>query len=426
MKVSKYLVNNLNVHHIETKKFKTILLGIVFTAPLTTKYLAEKILLSIMLTKTCASFPKEQDYLKFLRGMYDTNIFGDVSKRGKTLKIMFAANIVNPKYLEEDVELVDFTVNALHNTLINPYLENGDFSEELLKKEKALLIDDIKSQNNNPRIMAVGGLIRNMFKGETYELYAGLTQEEVELVTTTSLKKAYEDLLSSSAYALAIGDISKEQCQKSFGRFQKFNSYKNNLEYIDYETKIIVESQEIIVEKPTNQSVLTMGFRTDIRLYEPNNYPMNIMNGMFGGFFHSTLTQVIREKLGLAYYIQSEYIPQKGFMVITAGINATDYEKVKKIILDILKDFQSGNILEQNLMMTKEILISTLLENDDLLIGLLNDIYRFVEQQNARKSLEEKIELIKKVTKKEIVDVSNTLVLDTIFFLKGTINDEEV
>lgn len=426
MKVSKYRINNLDLYHIHTSKFKTIVAGIIFTSKLSKRYLAEKVLLSSMLVKTCKNYPNEQEYLKYLRGMYDTTIFGDVSKRGKTLQIMFGSNIVNPKYLDSADTLFENTIEILKDTLIDPYLVNNKFSEELLEKEKNLLIDEIKAQYNNNRLQAIVGLINNMFKQESYKIYSGLTVEEVEKVSVDSLTNAYYEMINDSCYGFVIGEAPAEDIRKVFSCFQEMTSKVENLEYIDYENKQILEVNEVIEEKVTNQSVLAVGYRTDIRLFDKLYYPMCVMNGMLGGFFHSTLLKEIREKESLAYYIVSEYVPQKGFLAITSGINFKDYERVKVIINHIIEDYQQGKISEENLQMTKETLINGMLEGDDSLLGLLNDIYRCAEHPNKTLDLSSRIKKIESVTMEQIIECSKTLKMDTIFLLKGVMDNEEI
>lgn len=426
MKVSKYRVNNLDIYHIHTSKFKTIVTGVIFTSKLTRRYLPEKVLLSSMLVKTCKNYPNEQEYLKYLRGMYDTNIFGDVSKRGKTLQIMFASNIVNPKYLNNSSNLFKETLDMLKNTLLKPYLVNNKFSKELLDKEKRLLIEEIKAQYNNKRLQAIVGLIDNMFKNEIYKIYSGLCIEDVENVTVESLTDAYQELLNDSCYGFVIGEEDAENIKKVFSNFDTITSKVDNFEYIDYENKAIKEVNEVIKEKDTNQSVLAMGFRTNIRLFEKLYYPMCVMNGMLGGFFHSTLINEVREKESLAYYIVSEYVPQKGFLAITSGINASDFEKVKKIINKIVNDYQNGQISNENLQMTKETMINGMLEGDDSLLGLLNDIYRCAEHPNKALDLTTRIKKIEEVTLEQVIACAKSLTLDTIFLLKGIKSDEEV
>lgn len=426
MKVFKYQINNLDIYHIHTSKFKTIVAGVIFTSKLTKKYLAEKVLLSSMLVKTCKDYPNEQEYLKYLRGMYDTNIFADISKRGKTLQIMFTSNIVNPKYLNNSSNLFEETLTMLKNTLLEPYLINNKFTKELLDKEKRLLIEEIKAQYNNKRLQAIVGLIDNMFKNETYKIYSGLRIEEVESVTIESLTDAYQELLNDSCYGFVIGEEDAENIKKVFSNFDTITSKVDSFEYIDYENKKIKEVNEVVEVKDTNQSVLAMGFRTNIRLFENLYYPMCVMNGMLGGFFHSTLINEIREKEGLAYYIVSEYVPQKGFLAITSGINASDFEKVKIIINKIIDDYQSGKISNENLQMTKETMINGILEGDDSLLGLLNDIYRCAEHPNKALDLTTRIKKIEEVTLEQVIACAKSLTLDTIFLLKGIKSDEEV
>ncbi len=421
MKVYKKIINGLNVYYIPTKKIKTIISGIVFETKLTKKYLPEKTLLSSLLTKTCDDMPSEQEYASYLRNMYDTKIRSNNAKRGLTLRTTFYVDVVNCKYLDDEQDLFARAIDMLYKTITKPLFEGGRFVETLIDKEKRLLKEELQSQYNNKMVLVVTELIKTMFKDEEYAIYAGLEEKDVDNITMESLLAAYNDLLHSNAYAFVIGDVDDNEVEKAFAKHSLLKTMVTKQLYID-ETPLPkqINESERIINKDANQSIIAVGYRSDIRMNHELYPAMRVFNGMFGGYFHSSLFQEVREKNSLAYYIYSEYIGQKGFLCVTSGINAGDFVKVKEILASTLADYQKGNITEENLNMTKEALINTIIEAEDVVGGMISAIYKQVEFPELVVDINDKIKQIKNVTIDDIVKCSKSIVLDTTVFLEGT------
>ena len=90
------------------------------------------------------------------------------------------------------------------------------------------------------------------------------------------------------------------------------------MKLLDKETKDIKDIKEIIETQDISQSILCMGYRSNVLLDTEGYTAMSLFNGMLGQYFHSTLFQVIREEKSLAYYVGSDYNGRKGNLAITA------------------------------------------------------------------------------------------------------------
>ncbi len=422
MIIKKYHINNLDIHHIYTNKFKTIISGIVFRTNLNREYLVEKMLLSFMLIKTTKKYPLEQDFIGYLRKQYDMKLYTQISKRGKVLETSFLTTIINPKYLNNQEDLYNKSIEVLNEAIFNPYLIDNNFSKELLEKEKRLLIDEIKASYNNNLKVAYNALINTMFKDEFYKIYASITIEEVEKVTVESLTNAYNSLIQENVYVYTAGDILEEQIINAFSNFKDLKSYEENFEYLDYENKVIDKVEEVVLEKDNNQSVLMIGYRNNIRLYEKQYPAMVILNGMLGGYYHSTLIKEVREKLSLAYSISSEYNSQKGFSLIMVGINYENAGKVMETIDNVINDYVNNMIPIDIFNMTKETLLNDLYISRDSLIGMVNFLQLTIRFPNRNFDIEERIKEIEEVTINDIKVVAANLKKDTVLLLKGVKN----
>src|SRR5260221_458158 len=89
-----------------------------------------------------------------------------------------------------------------------------------------------------------------------------------------------------------------------------------------------------LFSKRTEQTQIALGIRTCSR-HDPRRYPLRLLNTILGENMSSRLFQVIREDLGLAYSIYSNpsFFEDTGDLVISAGLDTNNLEKVLKLIL---------------------------------------------------------------------------------------------
>lgn len=425
MKFYKYHINNLDIHHVYTNKFKSIISGIIFRFDLTKKNYEEFLLLSNLLTKTTSRFPKEEDFTEYLKDNYNTSVVCNFYKRGKVAEMIFYVATINPLYIKEENDLYNENIRILKDMVLNPNLINNKFSLELLEKEKRLLKERIKAIQNNTRSKAYKILLEEMFTHEFYEIYKGVSEKEIDRVTIDSLMDAYHSLLQESAYLFTAGDIVEENVKKAFSIWDQVTTYDRDYQYLDYETKQIEKVNEKIVENKSNQSVLMIGYRTDIRLFEKLYPAMYIFNSMFGGEYHSTLVKEVREKRSLAYSINSDCNYSKGFLTISAGINHQNYEEVVALIDEVINDYAKGNISLETFNMSKEVIINNLYLSEDSLMGMLELLHLTIRHPQRTIDFEKRIQEIENVTLEDIQEVASYLKKDTLVLLKGVQNNEE-
>lgn len=416
----KLTINNENIYFEQTDKYKTIAIGVMMFTPFKKEYLAEKTLLSSMMIKVNSEFPNEQEFNIHCQELYDMGISMRSGRVGRMGVVSLSLTVVNPLYLKEKVDLLEETVNLMKTILLKPH-----FTSELLEQEKRLLINELEGVYNNKNQYASQQFIKTMFKNELLSIKTTGEIEDIKNVTIDSLKKAYQEILTYPRVFYVIGGVEKTKVEKLFSDFTSYNvnSEINSDYFIDKETKEITEVTKVIEVQNINQSILYMGYRTNIRIDDPLYTATILFTGMLGQFFHSSLFQVIREEHSLAYYVGSDYNPRKGNLAVIAGIDAKSYDEVIKLVNEIIDNYQKGNFEDEILELTKKAYINQLKKQEDFPGSFINNIY--TELANAKVlSLDEKIQAINNITKEDIITVSKALTLDTIYFLKGDQNEK--
>jgi len=258
-----------------------------------------------------------------------------------------------------------------------------------------------------------------MCRGEDFSLYTLGTISGLEQSRQDNLYQYWQDILIESPIELfVIGDIGDSDGLYKYIN-QKFTDHRDkklplNNTFIktkDFKLKELEEEDEI------TQSRFCAGIRIPITRSHPLYFALIVYNGMLGGFSHSKLFTTVREKRGLAYYINTRLESTKGLILINAGIDMVDYPIVKEIIEEKIEEMQNGEFEEENIEWSKKKLINrykTLSDNnhsivDAFLLGLIN---------GKKDSLNYVINSIKQVKREDIIKVANQVNLTTYYLLR--------
>ena len=150
---------------------------------------------------------------------------------------------------------------------------------------------------------------------------------------------------------------------------------------------------------------------------EEQKYNAMVYNAILGGTANSKMFQEVREKASLAYTASSNYVRYKSNIFIRCGIEIKNYEKAMEIILKQLEDMENGIFTDEDIENAKKGIISGIRSIDD---EQDTEITYFLGQElnNTKVSLDQYIKNIQKVTKQDIVDIANSINVNTVYFLR--------
>lgn len=418
--LTKFTINDETIYFEKNDKYKTVSFGMFTFTPFTTKFASERTILASILSKSNKIYPKEQDFNIYCQELYDTSINFKNTRIARTSLFNVLVNFINPSYVGEGKKLLFDVLKLLITNTLYP-----DITKEKVELEKSILINEINNVYNNKSQYAYQQFISHMFKDELISKKVNGTVDDVLKVSVESVNEAYLNILKYPRIFYITGDILEEDIKEFFSsvHLPKTNGDLSDIEFIDKETKDIIKVNEVIESQDISQSILCMGYRSNIMMYDDLYIPMCVFSAMLGGFFHSTLFQVIREEHSLAYSVMSDYNGRKGNMAIVCGIDKDKYNDVVNMVKDIINDYQNGIIDTENMELTKKGIINNTIKSEDSVSSSLYNVYNeLVGIKNL--TLEEKIKMVEDVTVDDIIKVANIIKLDTIYFLKGD-KDEE-
>ncbi|MFD0825364.1 EF-P 5-aminopentanol modification-associated protein YfmF [Neobacillus sp. M.A.Huq-85] len=407
------------LHVIETDKYKTNTFIWKMKAPLSQEDITKRALLPHVLQSSSAKFPSTTALRSYLDELYGATLFVDLSKKGENHVISFTIEIANEKFLSDPSPLLKKGFELLAEILTKPNASDKAFDSETIEKEKRTLKQRIQSVYDDKMRYSNVRLIEEMCKGELYALDVNGNLDDVDKITPETLYEFYKKAFSEDELDLyVIGDVKEAEVKKIADELLKFET-RTPKKPNAANQKMIEQVNEVKEKQDVKQGKLNIGYRTNVRYGDPDYFALQVFNGIFGGFSHSKLFINVREKASLAYYAASRLESHKGLMIVVSGIDLKNYDQAVGIIHEQMEAMKKGDFTEEELNQTKAVIQNQMLETIDTSRGLIEVLYHNVVADTDI-HLSTWVEEMQKVTKEQIVAVSEKIQLDTIYFLTGT------
>lgn len=125
----------------------------------------------------------------------------------------------------------------------------------------------------------------------------------------------------------------------------------------------------------------------------------------------------VREKESICYYANSGLEKCKGLMMVNSGIDPDQYDRALKLIRKELEDVKLGNFTDLEIENAKRSIINSMKAGYDSISGETDFIYNQHISRNDL-TLDQVIAYVSKVTRQDIIDVSQEVIEDTVYFLR--------
>ncbi|WPR72008.1 pitrilysin family protein [Flavobacterium sp. NG2] len=177
-----------------------------------------------------------------------------------------------------------------------------NFTQEELDKEKAKIIETLKSQEKSASAIA-SRVVDALAFGKNHPAGEYITPESVNRVTLNDVKENYHTyFVPENAYLVIIGDVKfnevKGMVEKLFGKWEKRSVPKQN-----YPDPVNVPFTQInFVDVPNaSQSEIALVNTLHLKMNAPDFFPAVIATQILGGDYNSKLNMNLREAHGWTY-----------------------------------------------------------------------------------------------------------------------------
>lgn len=411
----------IKAHLIRTNKFKTNLFAIFLTLPLDKATITKNALIPAVLRMGTSNLKTQEEINIELENMYGATLDGGIEKIGDNQVIKFYLETLNDNFLPNKEKLSSKAISLLLDVLFNPLTENKKFKKDYVESEKKTIKRLIEGRIDNKDMYAYTRCIEEMYKEKPYGLYKYGYIEDLKEINEENLYEYYLKLLNEAKIDIFVsGDFLDDKVLKKITsnvNIQKLEGRedKHIINTEETEKKEKTDIQTIKEEKDVTQGKLVIGM--DIDYYKPNSkYAMCIYNVILGESATSKMFQNVREKAGLAYSARSTYLRQKNNIFIRAGIEIKNFDKALEIIRKQIEEMKDGNFTDADIENAKKYMIAgikTVQDEQD------SEITYYMGQEMSGKLLtfEEYINKINEVTKEDVLNISNNIHINTIYFL---------
>lgn len=409
-----YNMNAYNLHIVNTKKFKTITVDICFREKINKDEITLRNLLKEIMVNASYDYPSERELIKATEELYDLKLLTSTYRIGNYNFLSMKIRFLDEKYTEKGMNYA--SIKLLLDLIFKPKLD-ADFEKCKNKIEKSIL-----SLNDNKVKYAISKLLESTKDMPySYNFYGNI--EDLNKITIEDIKKCYENLLTNDIIDIfVVGEVNPEEIKNIFKenfKVKTFHKVDNKVIVKELtpraKTNIIREQDDI------NQIQLTiLCSLNSITEYE-RKYVSLVYSEMLGGSANSILFDTVREKNSYAYYVNSIIKPYDNNMIIYSGIHEDNEKEVIKLIKKCLKDITKGKFNDEIFLSSKNTIISSLKASLDNPIGIINNCLSNILVSSP--TIEEKIKIIEKITKEEVINFSKKITIHTIYILEGS-NEE--
>lgn len=422
----KKISEGVNFCFHRTNRFKTSVISVNIICPLDEKS-SKRALLCYLLARTNRAYPDITSMNRKLASLYGAVISPKVSKVGESQVITLSLVSVEDRFSLDGKPISEDGLRILMDCIFAPDITPDGFKKENTEREKRLLIEKIESEKDEKRIYALNRMIEEMCCNESYSIHKYGSKERIAELTGKEVFDEWKKLLTTCPVQInAVGGFDMEKIESITAAY--FNNLQRKKEDIievrteflteSYDTKTVTEKQSV------KQGKLVIGFRAGMT-FDFDNYPaVRLMTAIFGGGTFSKLFMNVREKMSLCYYCAARLVAAKGLITVESGIETENAEKALDAIRNELDEVRKGNFTDETLENAKKSLIDSFNSVEDSVLG----IEAFMHSQclsGTFRTPEEYSELLRNVSREEIIVAANMVTEDTVFILESEKEDEE-
>ena len=301
-------------------------------------------------------------------------------------------------YVKVDAKHTDRVLDVIFDIFLNSKMDSRE-----IEKERGTILQELSMYEDLP-MKSVTDVFEKLLYGKhplgreiigTKKTINNLKREDF----LNYLKHFY---VASNTVVCVAGQLNENDILK------KINNYFSKIRKgnkIDFER--VTEKQASpkikIKNKKSDQTHFILGVRAYNREHK-DYYVMQLLANIFGGNMSSRLFIEIREKRGLAYYINadSEEYQDVGYFSVSAGVQHNKVKEVLEIILKEFKKITKRKVSELELQKAKDCIKGKMvmnLESSDAVAGFL------LGQEILRGKIDDLKTVFKKIDKVTVDDI---------------------
>ncbi|MDR0899065.1 MAG: insulinase family protein [Lactobacillaceae bacterium] len=317
---------------------------------------------------------------------------------GNISSIEFSVKFPNATVLNEQIldKVLFFSSDLVFNSV---------FDSKVFEVEKNNLIDEYRQILDDKSNLAFLNARQHFFLDKHYQQFDIGDLEEISGTTLEDIEQEYREFLVNNK--VDISYVGTDSINQSF--FKKFNnkipklSFKPEYQFKDY--------NETEIYDDVDQSQMVQLYLFENFVYSPKNFFVaKVFNEIFGGNASSLLFRNVREKLHLAYSVNSWTEIPFGIFYVSAGFDNGTRNVLLREIDEQLKNVQNQEIDLELFMTAKKTILDREKKRSDNISFLARSIIQTKYSQIPFDPLEVK-KILDGIELKDVVLLSRTIKL---------------
>lgn len=412
------IIKGVHLHFIQSEKFKTNKIKVRFSAPMSEKTIAGRVLTASMLETSNDLYPTSQAFREKLANLYGANYSTSLSRRGLVHYLDINLSFVRDQFLSRKNVLADEMLDFLKASFFFPLSNGKAFDTKTFEIEKRNVLTDLEAEIENHFYHAHRELNNLFYDLPEMRIPRVATIELVEKETAETSFAAFQQMLNQDQIDFFfIGDFNEIAVREKIQEFQ-FSEREQPLQ-LSYQQNYSNITREKLEQRDVHQSIVELAYHFSSQYGDRSHLPLIVLNGLLGGFAHSKLFVNVREKESLAYTISSNFDIFSGLMRIYAGIDRANRTKTVALINRQILDLKRGHFTDEELEQTKNMLKNSILLAQDRQNTLIERAYMSSVLGKKFLSLEAWLKALENVSKADLIEAAQQLKLQAIYFMEG-------
>ncbi len=417
----KRLADGVELAAAQTDKFKTGLLSVTLTIPLSAGTATGGALIPEVLYRGSRRHPDMEKLSAAADALYGASLSTGVRQRGESQCVSILCSFIDDRYALDGSAVLEPAAELMGEVLLDPALEDGAFRRDYVESEGGNLADRIQARMNDKRSWAIFRLIQEMCAGEAYAVDKLGDGAKARSMTPEQLWADYRSMLFQAKVTFYYGggaqlERVEDAVRRSFAPLLTGRTAPVDC-LVASEPKGPVRTATDSMD--VTQGKLAMGFRTGGITMGSEGYPaLLVCNTLYGGSANSKLFLNVREKMSLCYYASSMLDKIKGLMVVSSGVEFAQFDRAQEAILAQLEAVRRGDFTAEELTAAARTVANSLRGRLDSQGQLEDDkLTRLLFHTDLEG--EELIRAVESVTADQVVETAQRLKLDTVYRLTG-------
>lgn len=417
----KYDNNSFNLYTINSNKFKTCKLLIMFYKNINKEDITKEIVLQELLSYSTNKYKTKKELLIKLKDLYDLDFNSYTSRIGNIRTINFSYTFLDPLYADKNY--LKEVLKIPFEILFKPNINHQEFDNNILNIIKDKIKYNIDNKKEDILSYSIDEALKKTDKDNivSYDYLGNI--KALNKINSSNIYDFYKYMLDNYYCDIyLVGNLDMDKINIIISEL--FDNYTIKTDKLTIDTKF--KNQNYItktnIKDNYSQSILINTYSLNNLSDKDKYYNLYVFNYLFGGSsLTNKLSTNLRKDNSLCYTVSSKYDLLSNYLIVHSKINKNNKKIALRLINKSLKEIQRGKFSDEelnNAINYLENAITNSLNNQECLIN--NYIYHNLINAPL---LNDRKEFLDKITKQDIINLSKRIKLLSTYFMEGIKNE---